>query len=203
VYVSDANNRRVQVFTPTGDYVRQFGNRGANANRLLVPWDLGVDNAGNVYVIDAGLGTLSKFDGAGTFLWRVGGVGASEPELRSGGHGVRFDPSGHLWIASDDVARLIALDAADGREVDAFGELGSRPGQLMAPCGLNLDPVGNLYVYNCIGGRIQVFDPEHQLIGLWEGPVDDRRQGFAFAPDGRMYQLGLGDTIQVIQIDVP
>ena len=203
VYVSDANNGRVQVFTPAGDYVRQFGNRGANADRLLVPWDLGVDNAGNVYVIDYGLGSLSKFDSAGNFVWRVGGVGASEPELRSGGHGVRFDPSGRLWIASDDVGRLIALDTADGHEVDAFGELGARPGQVAAPCGLNLDAAGNLYVYNCIGGRMQVFDPEHHLIGLWHGPVDDRRNAFALTPDGRMYQLGPGDTILEIRIDLP
>jgi DNA-binding beta-propeller fold protein YncE len=202
VYVSDRNNGRVQVFTPAGEYVRQFGNRGANADRLLVPWDLGVDNAGNVYVIDAGRGSLSKFDSTGTFVWRVGGVGASEPELRSGGHGVRFDPSGRLWIASDDVGRLIALDA-DGHKVDGFGESGSRAGQLAAPCGLNLDRAGNLYVYNCIGGRIQVFDPQHQLIGLWDGPVDDRRQSFAFAPDGRMYQLGPDDTILEIRIDLP
>jgi outer membrane protein assembly factor BamB len=203
VYVSDANNRRVQVFTPAGKYLRQFGNRGASTDRLLVPWDLGVDDAGNVYVIDAALRSLSKFDSAGTFLWRVRGVGGSEPELRSGAHGVRFDPSGRLWIASDDVGRLIALDAADGHEVDAFGELGSRPGQLAAPCGLNFDPAGNLYVYNCIGGRIQVFDPEHRLIGLWDGPVDDRRQAFAFASDGRMYQLGPDDTIVEIRIDLP
>jgi outer membrane protein assembly factor BamB len=203
VYVSDANNRRVQVFTPAGEYVRQFGNSGANADRLLVPWDLGVDNTGNVYVIDTGLRTLSKFDSAGTFVWRVGGVGASEPELRSGGHGVRFDPSGRVWIASDDVGRLIALDAAEGHEVDAFGESGSRPGQLAGPCGLNLDPAGNLYVYNCLDGRIQVFDPEHRLIGLWDGPVDDRRNAFAFAPDGRMYQLGPDDTILEIRIDLP
>ena len=203
VYVSDANNRRVQVFTPAGKYLREFGNRGANTERLLVPWDLGVDDAGNVYVIDDGLGSLSKFDSAGTFVWRVGGVGASEPELRSGGHGVRFDPSGRVWIANDDVGRLIALDADDGHPVDAFGELGSRPGQLSAPCGLNFDPAGNLYVFNCIGGRIQVFDPEHHLIGLWDGPDDERRQAFAFAPDGRMYQLGPDDTIVEIRIDLP
>ena len=203
VYVSDANNGRVQVFTPAGKYVRQFANRGANAERLLVPWDLGVDDAGNVYVIDDGLGSLSKFDSAGTFVWRVGGVGASEPELRSGGHGVRFDPSGRLWIASDDAGRLIALDAENGHEVDAFGELGSRAGQLAGPCGLNLDSAGNLYVYNCVGGRIQVFDPQHRLIGLWDGPVDDRRQAFAFAPDGLMYQLGPDDTITKLQIELP
>ena len=50
---------------------------------------------------------------------------------------------------------------------------------------------------------MQVFDPEHHLIGLWDGPVDDRRNAFAFTPDGRMYQLGPDDTILEIRIDLP
>jgi sugar lactone lactonase YvrE len=68
---------------------------------------------------------------------------------------------------------------------------------------LNFDPEGNLYVFNCIGGRIQVFDPEHRLIGLWDGPDYEHRQAFAFAPDGRMYQLGPDNTIVEIRIDLP
>lgn len=202
VYVSDGGNRRVQVFTPEGNYVRQFGNRGAEGDQLLLAWDLGVDDGGNVYVIDGGLAALAKFDPEGALEWRVGGMGSSDPELKSGGHGAKFDPAGHIWIANDDGGRLIAIDA-DGHEVDTFGEIGSRPGQFAAPCGLNFDLAGNLYVYNCLGGRMQVFDPQHRLIGLWDGPVDDRRNSFAFAPDGRMYQLGPDDTITVIQIELP
>jgi outer membrane protein assembly factor BamB len=202
VYVSDGGNRRVQVFTPEGNYLRQFGNRGAEGDPLLVAWDLGVDDGGNVYVIDGGLAALTKFDREGALEWLVGGMGSSDPELKSLGHGVKFDPAGHLWIANDDGGRLIAIDT-DGHEVDTFGETGSRPGQFAAPCGLNFDLAGNLYVYNCVGGRIQVFDPQHRLIGLWDGPVDDRRQSFAFAPGDRMYQLGPDDTITVIQIELP
>lgn len=202
VYVSDGGNRRVQVFTPEGDYLREFGNRGAEVDRLLVAWDLGVDDDGNVYVIDGGLATLAKFDREGARKWVVGGIGSSDPELKSSGHGVKFDPAGRLWIANDDGGRLIAIHP-DGHQVDSFGETGSRPGQFAAPCGLNFDLAGNLYVYNCVDGRIQVFDPQHHLIGLWDGPVDDRRNSFAFAPDGRMYQLGPDDTITEIQIDLP
>ena len=48
-----------------------------------------------------------------------------------------------------------------------------------------------------------MFDPGHGLIGLWDGPVDDRRQAFAFAADGTMYQLGPDDSILEIQIELP
>jgi outer membrane protein assembly factor BamB len=201
VYVSDGGNGRVQVFTAAGDYLRQFGNRGAAADRLQIAWDLGVDAVGNVYVIDGAIADLTKFSRDGTFEWRLGGVGSSDPELRSLGHGVKFDPAGRLWIANDDEGRLIAIDP-QAHQVDAFGETGSRPGQFAGPCGLNVDHAGNLYVYNCSGGRIQVFDPAHRLVGSWDGPADDRRQAFAFAPDGRMYQLGPDDTILEIQIEL-
>lgn len=208
VYVSDGGNGRVQVFTAAGKYVRQFGNRGPDADRLLVAWDLGVDADGNVYVIDGGRGNLTKFGRDGTPAWHVGGAGSSDPELRAldrargGAHGVKFDPAGRLWIAIDDEGRLVAIDT-DGRRVDAFGDSGSRPGQLAGPCGLNLDRAGNLYVYNCVGGRMQVFDPAHRLIAGWDGAANDWSSAFAFGPDGRMYQLGPDDTILEIQIELP
>ena len=87
--------------------------------------------------------------------------------------------------------------------MDQFGKPGSGPGQLAAPCGLNLDDADNLYVYNCIGGRVQVFDPDHQLIGLSDEPADERSQSFAFGPDGLMYRLGPDDTIEVIEVALP
>ena len=107
-----------------------------------------------------------------------------------------------LWIADDDGGRLIAIDS-DGNQVDAFGETGSRPGQFAGPCGLNFDRTGNLFVYNCVDGRIQVFDPDHHLIGMWDGPAVYPRQAFAFAADGTMYQLGPDDSILGIQIKLP
>ena len=68
---------------------------------------------------------------------------------------------------------------------------------------MNVDRAGNLYVYNCLGGRMQVFDPAHRLIAGWDGAANDWSQAFAFASDGRMYQLGPDDTILEIQIDLP
>ena len=58
VYVSDSGNGRVQVFTPQGRFVRQFGSFGSGKGQFLRPSDLAADNAGNVYVADDQARTL-------------------------------------------------------------------------------------------------------------------------------------------------
>src|SRR5215472_6820334 len=50
VYVSDSGNARVQVFTPGGRFVRQFGSYGSGNGQFLQTYDLVLDRAGNVYV---------------------------------------------------------------------------------------------------------------------------------------------------------
>ena len=132
VYVSDGGNGRVQVFTPTGEYLRQLGNRGAESDRVAHRLESRHRRHGSAYVIDGRRATLSKFGADGTLRWRVGGMGSSDPELKSLGHGVKFDRLGHVWIADDDGGRLIAIDS-DGNQVDAFGETGSRPGNSPDP----------------------------------------------------------------------
>jgi len=52
VYVSDSGNGRVEVFTPQGRFIREFGSYGSGKNQFLRPADLMADSAGNVYVAD-------------------------------------------------------------------------------------------------------------------------------------------------------
>jgi len=70
VYVSDSGNSRVQVFTPQGRFVRQFGSFGSGKGQFLHASDLVVDQAGNVYVADEQALTVTKFSPAGQVIWR-------------------------------------------------------------------------------------------------------------------------------------
>ena len=51
VYVTDANNNRVQKFTSTGNYITQWGHFG-NQNGNFTSDGVAVDSSGNVYVAD-------------------------------------------------------------------------------------------------------------------------------------------------------
>ena len=73
VYVADSGNSRVQVFTPQGRFIRQFGSFGSGKGQFLHASDLAADKAGNVYVADKQALTVSKFCPAGQVIWQIGG----------------------------------------------------------------------------------------------------------------------------------
>jgi DNA-binding beta-propeller fold protein YncE len=64
VYVADSGNARVQVFTPQGRFVRQFGSYGSGKGQFLFSGNIAVDNAGNVYVADGKSATMAKLSPA-------------------------------------------------------------------------------------------------------------------------------------------
>jgi DNA-binding beta-propeller fold protein YncE len=65
VYVSDSDNHRVQVFTPDGGFIAKFGAIGTAPGQFTIPFDLGADADGSLYVTDDGLMRLTKFSRAG------------------------------------------------------------------------------------------------------------------------------------------
>jgi tripartite motif-containing protein 71 len=52
VYVADAGNSRVQVFTAFGIPLAEWGSRGTGPGQFRSPSDVAVDAAGHVYVMD-------------------------------------------------------------------------------------------------------------------------------------------------------
>jgi outer membrane protein assembly factor BamB len=204
VYVSDPDNGRVDIFKPDGTFVRQFGRFGSAEGQFLNAFDLGVDAAANVYVADDGTGTLSKFDALGHFVWRVGGEGATDPDLQGHFHSVKIDTAGRIWVTNDGPARVMAFDT-DGHKVDAFGVKGTEIGQLWAPCGVAVDRLGNLFVYQCGGRGTQVFDPVpgHRLIGGWypdDGPLID--EGFDIASNGHLFSAAREGDHRILEFQV-
>jgi outer membrane protein assembly factor BamB len=186
VYVSDLDNHRVQVFTPDGDYIRQFGSVDRDGGSLDVPFDLGVDRANNVYVQDDGEQRLSKFDAAGRLLWTQGVVGA--PAFHGHLHGVVPDADGNVLTVNDDVDRALVFDPS-GRVIGSW----SVPG-----CSASLDAAGNAWFAECGSGFVRVFDPQHRLagtssdLGIWAAPQ--------FGPNGEV--VALDDQGDVLLLDV-
>ena len=56
VYVADQGNRRVQIFSPEGRYLAEFGRQV-----LDDPVDVAVDNSFRAYVTDAAAGDIEVF----------------------------------------------------------------------------------------------------------------------------------------------
>jgi hypothetical protein len=180
VYVLDSGNRRIEAFSSTGGFIRQFDGSGTEMGRFLGPQDfstgLTIDSGGNVYVVDPACGALCKFSADGALAWRVGGPGFADEDLV--GHielsSSSVDVHGRILLTNDDRGRVVFVDPG-GHKVDAFGE-GSGGGASgtfrEGSCDVTVDVTGDIFVNSCQEKLVpphytEVFDRTHRLVGVW------------------------------------
>ena len=188
VYIADSDNHRVQVFEADGTFVRQFGSAGNGRGQFGLAFDLTVDAAGNVYVLDDILQHLTKFGPTGDVAWIANRT--TNPALTGHSHGVTLDPQGRLVFGNDDNGKVIYLDT-NGTFLDAFDA---------GACDISVDSAGNVYVGGCASPDIKVFDPRHTLIGTWAGALRDAP---AFGPRGEVFGLDNNGNILKLRFNLP
>lgn len=203
VYVSDSGNARVQVFTPQGRFIRQFGSFGSGNGQFLHPFDLAVNEAGNVYVADDQAETVSKLTPSGKVLWQIGGVSGA-PDLVGTHHFTAIDAHGRLVIVNDTQNRVLYVDAS-GHEVDAFSPstTGSPTGHV---CEATVDAAGNTYVSGCgpqPTGPTRVYDRAHRLIAEWPGKPYNLLRSPVFGPRGEVFALATDGSILKLHLLLP
>ena len=76
VFVADWNNNRVQVFTAGGEYIRQFGKKGAGKGGLASPVGVAIDSNDIVYINEMDNSCISVFTPEGQFLRSFGTQGS-------------------------------------------------------------------------------------------------------------------------------
>jgi len=205
VYVSDSGNARVQVFTPQGRFVGQFGSYGSGKGQFLRPYHLAVDATGDVYVADDQAGTLSKFSPAGKVVWTIGGGASSDPDLTGLFKFNGFDAHGRLVVVNDVVNRVLYIDAS-GHKVDAFSPstAGSPTGHV---CEATVDAAGDTYVSGCGGvpqtGPTLVYDRAHRLIAEWPDMPYSLLRSPVFGPHGEVFALATDGSILKLHITLP
>jgi DNA-binding beta-propeller fold protein YncE len=111
VYVTDSANAVVDVFGSTGTYLTQFG-----SGTLAFPTSVAVDGASNVYVVDAGFGTLLKYPA----------LGAGEPTTieSSGPQAVALNPTSDTVYVGESAAagpQVSELSAGGTARTYTFG----------------------------------------------------------------------------------
>ena len=83
LYVADACNHRIQVFTRDGELVRCWGTEGRQPGELSYPYDLAFNAAGELYVMEFGNHRVQKFTPDGKSLGCWGGPGRESGQLYS------------------------------------------------------------------------------------------------------------------------
>ena len=114
LYVVDTMNGRVQVFDPSGRFMRSFGKLGDGPGMFARPKGIALDSEGHIYVIDAAFNNVQIFNSEGQILMAFGGFGE--------GRGQQILPAG-LSIDSED--RIYLIDQWNAR-VNVYEYMGEK-----------------------------------------------------------------------------
>jgi len=207
VYVSDKNNRRIQVFDSIGNLLLKFGEQvcdiqfpnnpgiqcNANANGAIeigdgqfqLNRDMDIDDSGKIYVADSNNHRIQIFDSSGKFLFKFGTL-------------------------CDVVTNP---NPPDPGCVDPVGPLERGDGQFNRAEGIQLDSSGDIYVADWDNHRIQVFDSNGNFMTKFGKNGGDGSSGssdgeftrptdIAFDKDGNIYVADSSNhRIQVFDSD--
>jgi ABC-type multidrug transport system ATPase subunit/sugar lactone lactonase YvrE len=107
VYVVDAFNSRIQVFSDAGEFLEILAD-GDDSAALNYPYDIAVNEAGELYVAEYGAGRVSKFDRKGHLLGRFGTIGSDEGQF-STPWGIAADRKSRVYVADTGNFRVVEL----------------------------------------------------------------------------------------------
>ena len=133
------------------------------------PDGLAFDAAGNLYVANAGTGTVDKVTPAGVVSTFASGF--NDP------FGLAFDAAGNLYVANFGVDTV--------SEVTPAGVVSTFASGFNEPVGLAFDAAGNLYVANFGVGTVSEVTPAGMVSAFASGFSDP--QSMAFDAHGNLY----------------
>jgi tripartite motif-containing protein 71 len=227
VYVTDPWNFRVQVFTSSGAFLREWGRLaspggafntpaaialGRRGGYLNTPAGIAIDGSGDVFVVNEGNMTthgafcVQMFTAHGEFLARWGSDGYGPGQFDHPA-GVAVDAEGNFFVADTGNNRIQKF-SSDGVFLKQWGSIGD--GLLRLPSGVALDRDGNLIVADTANKRVQKFSATGAFIRKWgtTRAEPSGQQPFT-SPDtiavdgaGRIYVVdGIEDSTQVFTGD--
>ena len=205
LFIADTGNNRIQVWTPDGRFLREFG-RGWRPGALRNPRDVRRSAAGDIIVADFSNGRIRVYRSDGVYQSDIGRSGRNAG--LSGPIQMTYSAAGELFV-SDTKRHAVMVFDQHGRFDRAFGTHGDAPGQLSSPHGLDFSPNGYLYVADHGNHRVQVFAPDGTPVGIigGAGTVPGRLReptDLSFSSDGRLFIVDRGNhRVQIWDVPRP
>jgi DNA-binding beta-propeller fold protein YncE len=159
LYVTDTGNKRVQKFSPDGQFIQLWGGGGIVPGFFEEPVGIDVDSAGNIYVADTWNYRIQKFDPnfAPVAQWPVAGGWQGESVVNK--PFLAVDAQGRVFITDPEGYRIIAYSNT-GELLGTWGQYGQDLASFTLPVGLDFDPAeGTLFVADADSNRVMAFKP--------------------------------------------
>lgn len=158
VFVADTYNHRIQQFTSTGQFVRQWGSFGTGAGQFQYPFGISVNPSnGNVFVADTGNNRIEQFTVTGQFvrLWGTFGTGPGQFQYP---FGIATNHVTDTVYVADTYNQRIEQFTSTGQFVKQWGSFGTGSGMFQYPFGIAINSIdGTAIIADTGNNRIQVF----------------------------------------------
>ena len=192
ILVLEPHYQRVNVFSPDGKLLVQWGKRGTNAGEFMLPRAVAVDSRGEVFVSEYGIvERVQRFAPRGEKLLDGFGHAGNAPGEFNRPEGLCVDAQDRLYVA-DSCNHRIQVFSRDGKFLRAYGKPGKGIGEFSYPYDICVDASGRQYVAEFGNSRIQVFDANDQPLEIIGGPGLEPGQfndpwGLALDSAGNLY----------------
>ncbi|MCS7178566.1 MAG: TIGR03663 family protein [Anaerolineae bacterium] len=157
VYVTDTGNKRVQVFTADGTFVRMWGSPGSSPGQLSEPVGIALGPDGNLYVADTWNYRVQVLNPLGKPIRQWPIAGWNNPAAEEKPY-LAVDRAGRVYVTDPGHYRVLAF-SSEGEYLYSFGQFGFEPTAFVLPMGVAVGPEGDLYITDAGGHRIAVFRP--------------------------------------------
>ena len=143
---------RIQKFSPTGEFLLQWGSHGSQPGQFIRPQNLEIDAKDQIWVADACNHRIQLFDAQGRLIRLWGQQGHARGELYYP-YDLALDGRGHIYICEFGNHRVQKF-TLDGRSLGCWGTEGRGPGQLYNPWALVCDHRGRVLVLDSNNHRV-------------------------------------------------
>ncbi|MBN4050131.1 NHL repeat-containing protein [Desulfobulbus sp. AH-315-M07] len=184
LYAGDQNNKRVQVFTTEGVFVRLWTDP-----QFLHIHDVGIDPlTGDIYVGDYESDIVQKFTDVGEQLLEFGGTGSFDGQFL-GAWGISTDSTGRVYVA-DTGNKRVQVFTPGGFFLNSWSGFAK-------PTGVFVDASDRIYVCDSLNDAIVIFNSFGQKLTTWDltaivGSLSEPEDIIITADGKHMY---LGDVL--------
>nr|WP_293843762.1 hypothetical protein [uncultured Arsenicibacter sp.] len=181
IYVVNPGNHRVVKYAQgstsyeSGTTVAGGNGQGDGANQLAYPNRIAIDDAGFIYITDAGNYRVQKFPpnatsaSNGTTVAGGNGYGDGANQFKSMA-GIAVDQNGFIYVVDRTNNRVQkfapnSTSASNGTTVAGGNGYGEDANQLAFPYGVAIDNAGFIYVTDRYNARVQKYAPNATSAG--------------------------------------
>jgi hypothetical protein len=163
IAVADTGNRRLAILDVTGHLLKSV-----RTGALQEPYAV-VASSHALFVLDAGRGSIERYDLAGRFEREI----ISNPPLLANARGMALGPDGTLYVANPRSNSVVLVSTGGHIVRQLTSPLGAGPDQFNQPSDVAVSPDDTVYVLDNMNNRIKVLSATGAFIAQWPAPPSD------------------------------